>query len=94
MAEKSPSGLGRGSRAKLAAHLNCKPATISQVLSGALDFNLEQALLVSEFIDHTHEEAQYFLLLVQHSRAGSEKIRSYFDSKFNDGALRSRIALK
>lgn len=69
---------GRGARNQLAQFLNCQSSFISQVLSEKNELSLEHAFRVNQFFKHGEGEKQYFMTLVQLSRAGSEDLRSYF----------------
>lgn len=77
------SGPSRGQRTRLAEALGVQGAFISQVLRGKLDLSLEQATKTAEFLELGEEESDYFLLLVHHARAGSEKLRAYYQEKLN-----------
>lgn len=74
---------GRGFRLKIADQLNCKASFVSQVLSGPLDFSLEQAIALNPLLHHGEREGHYFLLLVQYARAGSSDLRQYFRSEID-----------
>lgn len=67
----------RGRRTELAKFLGCKPAFISQVLNAWTHLSVEQAYKVSLFLELDPEETSFFLLLVQHDRAGSAELRQY-----------------
>ncbi len=71
-------GPERGIRARLAAHLKCQPAFVTQVLTGKPHFSLEHAVLVDEFLEHTGDEGKFFLLLVHHGRAGTASLRKHY----------------
>ncbi len=71
----------RGFRSRLAEHVGCQNAFVSQVLGGRLNFSLEQALLVAEFFGFSEKERKYFLLLVEHERAGTAKLKEYFNEQ-------------
>ncbi|MGZ3712598.1 MAG: hypothetical protein ACXVBE_12620, partial [Bdellovibrionota bacterium] len=62
---------GRGLRLAMAESLACPVSHISQVLKGNSHFSMEQAEGVNAFLGHTEDEAQFFLLLLQFSRAGT-----------------------
>lgn len=74
---------GRGQTLKLAQHLGVNSSFVSQVMSGQKDFNLEQAQAVSEFLGLQSMDTDYFLIMVQHERAGTQKLRKYFEQKMN-----------
>ncbi|MCB0369219.1 MAG: DUF4423 domain-containing protein [Bdellovibrionales bacterium] len=71
---KSQKALSR----KLAEHLNVHPSMISQVLTGNKDFSEEQMILVCEFLGLPPLESQYLLVSLQYERAGSYKLKEYF----------------
>ena len=62
---------GRGERSKLAEALRCHLAYVSQVLKGEAQLSLEQADIINQYFDHSPDEADFFLLLVQAARAGT-----------------------
>jgi uncharacterized protein (TIGR02147 family) len=66
---------GHGSRLKLSEAINCHSAYITQVLNKDAHFNIEQALEASNFFNHTREEEEFFLLLLQYAKAGTKKLR-------------------
>jgi uncharacterized protein (TIGR02147 family) len=78
----------RGQRSKLALFLRCQTSFISQVLTGRSHLSLEHALGASEFLGHTPEEREFFMLLVQKAKAGSKDLEGYFESQLEQ--MRSR----
>ena len=73
-----PSGASRGMRARLATHLGCQSAFVSQVLHGKAELSLEHALLTSQFLGHSEHESHFFMLMVQMNRAGHTQLRDYY----------------
>lgn len=71
---KTQKGLSR----KLAEHLSVHPTMISQVMTGTKDFTEEQMILVCEFLGLPKLDSQYLLVLLQQERAGSKKLKDYF----------------
>lgn len=69
---------GRGARNQLAQHLNCQSSFISQVLSGKSELSLEHAIQVNGFFGHEGDEGDFFMAMVQLSRAGSHDLEVYF----------------
>lgn len=69
---------GRGERSKIAKILNCHLAYVSQVLNGPAQLSLEQADALNEYLGHSPSEADFFLLLVQVERAGTESLKKRF----------------
>jgi len=80
-ARLSTEGEQRGLRSKLAQHLNCQTAFVSQVLNGLTHFTLENAALVNTFLKHNSEESHFFLLLVGHARSGARELRTYYEQQ-------------
>lgn len=72
------SGRRSGMKSRAAEHMDTQPAFLSRVFAGQAELSLEQADKLSRFLNHTSEEHHYFLLLVQHERAGSSTLKSYF----------------
>lgn len=70
-----------GMRKRLAAYIPVHSTFISQVLKGELDFSLEQGEAINGFLEHTHEEGDYFLLLLIKDRAGSQSLKKRYQSK-------------
>lgn len=68
----------RGSRKALAEAMGCQSAYVSHILSGRNHLSLEQADAASRFLNHGEEERHFFLLQVQHDRAGTTALRKYF----------------
>src|SRR5437660_270087 len=66
---------GYGVRSKLAQALRCQVAYVSQVFNKEIHFSLEQAEELNRFFGHSHEESDYFLLLVQSARAGTRALK-------------------
>jgi uncharacterized protein (TIGR02147 family) len=69
---------GRGVKAKLAEAIRVQTAYVSQVFNGSAHFSLEQADEINRFLGHRRDESSYFLLLVQHARAGTPSLREHF----------------
>lgn len=66
---------GYGQLSKLAKHLRISNTLVSQILNGAKSFSEDQAFEVAEFLEFTELESLYFVLLIQHERAGSYKLK-------------------
>jgi uncharacterized protein (TIGR02147 family) len=73
----------RGERNRLATALRCHNGYISQVLKGSAHFSLEQAEIVNEFLGHTKDQANYFLLMVQYARSGTKSLREHFSEQMS-----------
>jgi uncharacterized protein (TIGR02147 family) len=72
---------GRGFKAQLAEKIGCQKAFVSQVLQGESHFNLEHGDKINHALHHDKEEAAFFLLLIQHARAGTESLRRHFQEQ-------------
>lgn len=72
---------GRGLISKMALAMNSNTTLLSQVFAGTRHLNQEQAILLSEFIGHTDLEREYFFSLIYFARAGSVKLRNYYQEK-------------
>jgi uncharacterized protein (TIGR02147 family) len=71
----------RSFRTKLARAAGCQNAYVSQVLNGESQFNLEQAEGIAGFLEFTHDEQEYFFLMLQHARAGTASLRKFIASQ-------------
>ena len=86
-------GAGHGFRTRIAKAADCQVSYVSEVLNKASHFSLEQAEAINELLDHTPEESEFFLMLVQLERAGSRKLRDRIRNSI-DNALKARLVLK
>ncbi|MCB9085341.1 MAG: TIGR02147 family protein [Bdellovibrionaceae bacterium] len=66
---------GRGMSRRIAHHLRIHPAMVSQIFSGDRDLTPEQAIELASFMGLAELESDYFLLLVQFSRAGTHRLK-------------------
>lgn len=80
--KEHPKG-GRGQLKKLADHLRVSTTLISQVLKADKHFSLETAAEITEYIGLSIKEAEYFLLLVEHQRAGGFKLKKILEKKID-----------
>lgn len=78
---KSRAGRGRGEFSRLAEHLGVNATMVSQVMAGSKDFTLEQAKKVADYFILPPIETDYFLILVQIERAGTQDLKNYFREK-------------
>lgn len=67
---------GHGEYRRLALALGISTTMISQIFNGEKDLSLELACETSEYLMLDDDESDFFLLLVEHSKAGSVKLRS------------------
>jgi uncharacterized protein (TIGR02147 family) len=68
----------KGFRSRLAEATGCQNAFVSQVLNGEVNFNLEQALKIADFLHLKNDEHPYFMWMVEYKRAGTVELRKYF----------------
>ena len=75
---------GRGELAKIARHLDINSTLLSQIMSGARDLSNEQALTLAKYLGLTKMNLEYFLLLIQLSRAGTYELKNHLQEKIAD----------
>lgn len=75
---------GRGSRQRLAQFIECQPSFISQVLSGKNELSLEHAHKMNVFFNHSTPDAQYFMLMVLLSKAGTFELQKFLREQMRD----------
>jgi uncharacterized protein (TIGR02147 family) len=90
---------GRGMKSALATAAGCQSAYFSRMLADQAELNLEQADAISQYLGHTEPENQYFLLCVQHTRAGTPRLRAHFRKQLEDirqkrSVLKERFQVK
>ena len=68
--ESRPAG-GRGEYRRMAQVLGVSTTLISQVVNGDKHFSMENANTLCEHLGFNDREADFFLLMVEHARAGS-----------------------
>lgn len=78
---KSQPAHGRGMISALASSAKCQPAYFSRLLIGKAQLSLEQAFAIQKLLKHSQDEVNYFILLVEHDRAGSTELKSHFKEK-------------
>jgi uncharacterized protein (TIGR02147 family) len=74
----------RGFRKRLAAAARCQTPYISHVLNGGAHFSWEQAEAISRYLQHSSLETEYFLLLVEFTRAGTPSLRAFLERKLDE----------
>lgn len=84
---------GRGFRSKLAEAISSPVSHISQVLNETSHFSLEQGEQVNVFLGHSSVESEYFLLLIQYGRAGTDALKKRFQEQM-DRMKQSQFVLK
>jgi len=64
-------------------------ALISQVINGPKDFTTEQVCELSKFWGLTALESEFFILLIQRDRAGTQNLKKFFSEKIETCRLQS-----
>ena len=72
---------GRGEINRWAEHLRVNASLISQIMGGSKEFTIEQANALAEYLGLTPIEMDYFIILIQIERAGTHKLKKYFQQK-------------
>lgn len=78
--KEHPKG-GRGQLKKMSDHLAVSTTLISQVINGEKHFSLETGAEVTEYLGLNYKEAEYFLLLIEHQRAGAFKLKKILENR-------------
>jgi uncharacterized protein (TIGR02147 family) len=71
-------------RGRMALAAGCQRSFFSQVLNSHVEFTLDHAAGLCEFFSFTKTEGEYFLNLVQMSRASTEKLRILLRARLNE----------
>jgi uncharacterized protein (TIGR02147 family) len=74
---------GRGEISRISRLLGVSTTLVSQVLSGAKIFTPEQAEKLTPHFGLSGIEADYFLYLVQHDRAGTPSLKKFWKEKLD-----------
>ena len=72
---------GRGQTQKLADYLGVQAMTVSHVLSRDRDFTPDQAVRVAQYFGLDDKATEYFLYLVNLSRADTPYLKKFYESK-------------
>lgn len=81
---------GRGQLSKLAQFINTTPVIVSQVFKGNRELTIEQAFDAADFFGLNEMEKEYFLFLVQHTRAGHHRLKKHYEKKIMDIKVKSK----
>ena len=79
-----------GFKTELARAAGCTPSYLSQVVSGKPELTPDQAVAIADFLRLGPTETEFFLILVDQSRAGTPRLKSYLQKKL-ESALDSRL---
>lgn len=90
---------GRGIRRKLAEFIGCQIAYVSHVLAADRHFSLEQAEATARFFSLREDETEFFLLLLEHQKAGTQNLKNYLQKKIDErtrehNEIKNRIRIK
>jgi len=80
---KSRPNNGRGELRRLSQQLNVHSTLISQIVNGVRHFSFEQAIDLCKILGLSQKEVDYFMLLLQYERAGSENLKKYLFKKIS-----------
>lgn len=72
---------GRGEFRKIAAHLGVHSTLVSHIFRGASELTLEQAVSLAKYLGLNDFECEYFLNLVQKSRAGTTALQALIERR-------------
>ncbi len=81
---------GHGIFVKLANHLSVTPVLMSKIFNGDRELTLEQSLAVANYFSLSEIEKDFFLALVEKSRAGNFELKEYFNKKIEKIKISSR----
>ncbi|KYG66291.1 hypothetical protein AZI86_04340 [Bdellovibrio bacteriovorus] len=82
-----------GIRSRFAQAIESQSSFISQVLTGKAELSLDQAYRASQFLEHTTDEADYFLILVQLHRSTGANYKKFLEDKIQK-MRQERVRLK
>lgn len=77
----SLSNKGRGELTRIAKKISVNTTLISQIMSGSKDFTYEQGYQVANHIGLNELEMEYFVILIQISRAGTVELKKFFGKR-------------
>lgn len=86
---KMPKG-GRGQYMRIVEHLGTSSSIVTQIFKGDRDLTPEQSILLSDYFGLSKIEQQYFLLLVNYSRAGSHRYKKILEDEILDLQVKAR----
>lgn len=75
---------GHGQFRKMALHLGLNSVVISQIFKGDRELTAEQAFELSEFFGLSVMERDFFILMVQLSRAGTYKLQEHYKTQMDE----------
>lgn len=75
---------GYGQFQKMAKYLSIGSVNISQIFRGDRNLTIEQACEVADFFSLPPIEAKYFVCLVEHERASSQKLKTLIQDRLSE----------
>jgi uncharacterized protein (TIGR02147 family) len=85
---------GHGVLREWAEKLRVHPTLLSQIMKGKKELSLEQADSLTEILNLTEQEAEYFLLLLMYERAGTQSLKRKFKKRIAEQQERSKNIAK
>jgi uncharacterized protein (TIGR02147 family) len=80
---------GYGQFAKIADFLSINSVNVTQIFKGDRNLSVEQACLLAEYFGLSNLESEYFVGLVEHSRAGHYKLKNMIQKRLDEIAKKS-----
>ncbi len=74
---------GHGQIRKMATHLRVSTSLLSQVLKSDKHLSLETAAELTDYLGLNEKESEYFLLMIEHQRAGAFKLKKILEKQLN-----------
>lgn len=74
---------GRGQVKKISDFLRVSTTLLSQVFKGEKQLSLETAAELTEYLEFNEKESEYFILLIEHQRAGGFKLKKILEKKLD-----------
>jgi len=81
---------GHGTLKSWAESMGVHSTLLSQILNGKKDFSLEQADKLTEILNLTEQESEYFLLMVLHEKSGSQNLKRRFKKRILESQEKSK----
>lgn len=81
---------GHGLLSRIAKHLGVHTTFVSQVFKGLKNLSSEQAIDLTNFLQLTEMEAEYFILLTQLDRAGTQRLKKFYEKKISEIKTKSQ----
>lgn len=79
---------GHGSKSLIAQAAEIQTAYLSLIIKSEAHFSLEQALKLKNLFEMNHAEIEFFLLLLQKEKAGTQELKSFFQGHIQNIQLK------